>query len=502
MKIPALRRGVYQGVMAWVGMMVLISCSAPDARIRSAIPVDGWLPAEHRAVSIPKPEEKPTPAEETAPDESENPTADDEEDREGGKMGDTSSIPPEEGTETIDLARVLKLASSKGLLIEIARERAAGATAESELALAKLLPTAGPRYSFFRHSGEIQSTEGTFLDVYKQNTFVGGALEIEFEPVADWYGVQAARQRIDSSLYQITAAGHETIREAAVRYFSLIGAHAEINIARQAIQHAEELLALAEARERQGMGLRSDTLRARARLAGTESDLSRAQGSAGVASARLAEILLLDEGIRLVPANSDPQISDSLDATGPLGVLLERAYATRPDLAAAAAEVLARESELSAAKSWVFPTVHAESRVGAFGRYEGGLKDRQSYFVEVGWKFGGAIAGKYHRALASHREAELGRELLKRRIASEVGAAQIAVQTARSAYEAAEREVAAAEEGLQLARSRFEAGEGLLLEVIDVQALLARARSNRAWAVLAYNHGQFDLLHAVGGPGR
>ena len=210
--------------------------------------------------------------------------------------------------------------------------------------------------------------------------------------------------------------------------------------------------------------------------------------------------MLLDAGTVLIPAEKNAPPFEVAEVAHPFEELLQRAHATRPDLAALRAELGARQKQLSAAKSWGFPGVLAEGRVGGFGEDPSSFKDQQAFFLSVGWDFGPGITGRYHRAAAEVQEAGFQQQLLERRIAAEIATALQGIRTMQSMREAASREAEASREGLELARSRFQAGEALLLEVVDMQAALARAELHATRAAIEHKRMQLDLLYSIGGP--
>ena len=191
---------------------------------------------------------------------------------------------------------------------------------------------------------------------------------------------------------------------------------------------------------------------------------------------------------------------DFIDPETNLAKLFERAYAARPDLAAAEEDLEASKRERDAARSWVYPNIFASGTAGGFGKDPSSFKDQGTVLAGLEWRFGAAISGHLHRAEAGLQEAELRGDLLRRHMTAQVSSAVESALALRVAIAAAEREEAASVEGLKLAQARFQQGDALLLEVVELQATLMRARSHRARSVLQYNRSQFDLLHAVGGP--
>lgn len=456
-----------------LGLALLAACTSPHAdQIHAPLPVDGWLPESGGttvagALSAPAP-----PRPEAAP-----------------------------GTYPVDLSTVLRLAGGNALTVALARERAVASAADESIVLSRFFPTAGPRVAYRSADGIRQNTPGQFLRVDRQSLFLGGYARLELAPAETWYDALAARKQTEARVNEIMAAGHDALLAAARMYYDLIEAYARIGIAEQTLRYAQELLAFAQTRQDLGAGLPSDTLRARARVRQAEGQLARARGEAAVASARLAELLVLDAGTELVPGSGTASRISFVDVSTPLPVLVQRMLRARPDLRAARARLgAAEESAEGADKAWMFPRFRAEGELGAFGENFGRLSDTGNFFVGIEWELGAAIPARQERAQAQRRAAAIQVTRTERRAIAQI---QTAVETIRAGEKqlvAAEQEAAAAREGRDIARAALDEGKGLLLELYDLQAAVVRAETSRARAILDLNRAQYELLHAVGGP--
>ena len=299
-----------------------------------------------------------------------------------------------EGARVIDLHEVLTLAADHGLLPQLSREAAAEARAEEDVARAAWLPRLGLGTSFFQHRGQLQNTEGLFLDVDKQHTFLGADLTLEVDLGEAIFAPRAARERSAAARHAVRAADRDTLAAAAFRYFDLVEAHARLQIAEKAVQHAGELVAHVEARVRGGTGLDADLALAQARLAAARRGRIQAEGETRIASASLAELLQLDASTRLVPAGERPA---TLELVAPRSIdeLLETARSNRPELAAAAAELRAREEEERAAgRDWWLPELQLSATGGALGPNYGALKDEEIFTAGVRWELGAHLLGE------------------------------------------------------------------------------------------------------------
>ncbi len=467
---------VPKAVAVLVGFLVVGACTSPYRdRIREPLASDGWAP-------------RPVAA------------------REGGDAGVAPNsvavtVPTSEDAFPIDLSTALGLAGAKGLVIGMARERAVVAVAREELVLSQWFPRAGPHVGFTRIDGLVQGTDGDFVDVGKQNLLLGAGAEWRVNPAATWYASLAARRGTEASTLEITAAGHDVLRVAARGYYDLVQAHTSIAIATRSLLAARELVEVTKTQERLGVGLRSDVLRAEARMRQTEGQLAIAQRDAGVASAVLGELLVLDPGTRLVPGEKSVGTVDFVDASAPLNALFARAQSHRPDLAAARSRLAgAEQSQRGADRAWWWPDLAARGMVGAYGQNFGSLNDQETMYFGLEWRFGAGVPALQREAEAQRRLASLTVTATERRALREIQTAREKIRATGAVLLAAREERTAAREAVQLARAQLTRGEGLLLSVLDVEAALVRAETAHAAAVLDLNRAHYDLLHAVGGP--
>lgn len=466
-----------RGGVVLLALLAMSACTSPYRHsIREPIASDAWAP---RAVPDPSP-----PAE-------------------GDPPADTVVVPQPTTDDAfpIDLATALRLAGANSLLVGIARERASVAASREEFILSQWFPRAGPQAGFTRIDGLVQGTEGDFVDVGKQNLLLGVGAEWRVNPAATWYAALAARRRTEASTLDIRSTGHDVLRDASQRYYDLVQAHTAIEIANRTLRASRELVEVTKTRERLGVGLRSDIMRAEARMRQTEGQLAGARRDAGVASARLSELLLLDPGARLVPGEKTVGTVTFVDARKPIGELFDRARAHRPDLAAARARLAgAEEAQRGADRAWWWPELAARGVAGAYGQNFGRLHDQETLYFGLEWRFGAGIPAARRAAEAERKAASLTATGTERRALREIQVALARIRAGEATLVAARQERAAAREAVQLARTQLEQGEGLLLTVLDVEAALVRAETAHAAAVLDLNRGHYDLLHAVGGP--
>jgi len=269
--------------------------------------------------------------------------------------------------------------------------------------------------------------------------------------------------------------------------FSTVAAYLEVqrsavqlNIAATAVSDAREHQRLAEVRSSAGVGLRSDELRARTFVAEMEQQLITAGNKREIARLRLARIVGLGPGERLDVSGEFRAPGQVLNRTEMLG----QGVTGRADLKGLEKGVEQAGLGVEAAQNAYLPTVYAlagyqmNDRDVPFGR------DNDSWLVgaTLRWELfdgGGRASGK-ERALALQSAA--GEYLHEQRTEAglQVAESYLRREEIGKRLEVARHAVLEAEEALRLVKKRYENSISLLVELLDVQTVLNRARGEVA----------------------
>ena len=292
--------------------------------------------------------------------------------------------------------------------------------------------------------------------------------------------------------------------DASLAYYDLLRETLKVRVAEQSVEVAEQLAAEFDAAVQAGRGFKGDVLRARIRQSDSRISRERALDGARQASSRLASVLRLPLDIELVPAELDPAKLDLVPAEGVEAEWIARAFAARPELRAAEAEIAASGHEEDAATYGpLVPELSASAVGGSFGPVFSESDDILDYGVALGWRIGpGGLFDPGRKDLAASRRssAEIQLERARQRVADEVRSAFAALRSRQLQVGIAEQEVKDAEEGLALNRERQGAGMGLPLEYLEAEVSLARARQDLYVALTEHNQAQLRLVIQAGGP--
>ena len=123
------------------------------------------------------------------------------------------------------------------------------------------------------------------------------------------------------------------------------------------------------------------------------------------------------------------------------------------------------------------------------------------YFAGLSWRIGpGGLfdIGRVHAAQSRLRGVQLADAKLKDEITRQVVEADERVRSLADQLATVKRQLSAADESLRLTRQRKEFGVGNVLENIQAEQDLTRARDDYVAAVAEYDKAQYALRHAIG----
>ncbi len=452
----------------------------------------------------------------------------------------------------IDLPTVLDVTIADNAEIQLARQRVSGREGNYESAIGGAFPAIVPTALFRRIDGRNPNSNGDLFSV-GFNTFQPSvAIEWVINPGKVYYEIIASKKRLVASRDQEIAVRQEVLRRAANEYYSLVLGQARIEAARQSLKESEELLRITRIRTQAGAGIAADELRAEARLAERQQDLSSALNQFYNVSLALMTTLQLDDPTAtLVPSIRELPSRTLVRQDIPIENLLEYAMRYRPDLAGARALVDAAIADRKSALwgnwgpqfevSYEYGgiTGHANnidrgnglpgtlivnplSTTGAFspnpvanaaireGIRRGSQKldpdrdvtfkfsQRTQFDALVGARWSVAAFGILKAASAGRDRATIEADqafvVAKAQV---VGAAQDVV-THLQLMEAATRQVHAADEALRLTQANLSAGTMTTADVLQAQDAVAKARLSRARAIVGYNQSQVNLVAGIG----
>ncbi len=424
----------------------------------------------------------------------------------------------------INLPTALRLANAQAIDIAMASQRIRLAAAQLEQARILWLPTIYLGIEYFRHDGQIQSTEGNILGTSKSSFLVGAGPSAVFALTDAIFAPLAARQVVRAREADLQAASNDTLVAVAEAYFNVQQARGDLAGSVDAVRRAEALVEQTE--KLADLVHPAEVVRARAELAERREDLDTAREHWRVASSELLRVLRLDASALVEPVEP-PHLEVTLIALGPaVDELIPIALTNRPELTAQQALVQATLQRLRQERLRpLVPSVllrGASTDVGATlagGAFGGGRNESLSNFsarsdfdIQVLWELQNLGFG--NRARINERRAEHQLSILELfriqdRVAADVAQAYAQAQSAASRMQKAESGLKDAVDSVDknYAGLKQTKREGDLLRVVirpqeavaAVQAL-ARAYTRYYTAIADYNRAQFRLYRALGHP--
>lgn len=417
------------------------------------------------------------------------------------------SLPETPASQAIDLATTLRLAHAQNLDIQIARQKLIEAKASHDAALLQFFPWLSPGISFRRHDNLIQDVGGSVVEVHKQSYAPGATFGAQLDIGDALYNSLAAKQEVSAADASFKAQQQDSATAASSAYFDLAFAEGAMLVAEEAVAISTNYQAQIERAVGAGIAFRGDALRVKVQTERNSVLLAQALEQKRVASSRLAQLLHLDPAINLSAQSGELVPLLLIETNRPLDALWAEAQTRRPELRRSTAEsaaALARRKQ--AVYGPLIPSVGAQAFFGGLGGgFDGGpsrFGEQEDYGIGIGWRIGpGGLFDQPRKRQAESRLAasQLTELKVQDEVKREVVDAFTHVQSIANQMQSAERAVAAAQTAFELSQQRKEFGVGIVLETIQSEQDLTRARLDYLRTVSDFDKAQFALQKAVGG---
>jgi outer membrane protein TolC len=443
------------------------------------------------------------------------------------------SLPPPlaaqaEGTERllpIDLPYALRLAGAGNPTIAVARARVREAYEAQRLAGLQWVPNLwfggnpqAPAFlpTFYHHDGLIQNSNGLVFFTDKNNFFLGAGASLAVSLADAVYAPRIARNVTAALAARSQAVVNDIELDVALAYLDLLRAYGALSINADAIRKAREVFRVADSATKRGLGkTAADADRARSELELLRTQRFTLQSDAATASARLAQLLLLDPAVDLVPGDQGVLPIELVPGNQSIDDLIAAGLMNRPELAESRAQVQA------ALERWRLerhrPLIPTLQGFYAGGTFVGGnpaldtAGGRQDFLAQVSWELKNMGLGNIHAARqqrAGYDAARYHVVEVEAQVGAEVAAAAKLVRLRERALANAQQAVRSGEE---MWRVLYVAGLGIVgrpgaaiqydfLEPLLAEQELTRARFEYLNQVIEYNRNQFRLYWAMGQP--
>jgi outer membrane protein TolC len=402
----------------------------------------------------------------------------------------------------IDLPAVVRIAMARNIDIQEAQQRVAASHGELDANVGMIFPSISPNITGIGLAGVLSTPTGLAVQSFNHVFPIAAVLQWVINPGQVAYDIIASKRRLEASEQQDQAVVLETTRVAAIQYYDVVLAQAQVAAARQAVKDAEELLRIDRLQFKTGTGLQVDVLRAEAALALKQQNVLTALNGFYNASVSLTVTLDLDPTVMLVPKTGSMRAMALVREDLSIDDMLVDAVRFRPDLEAVRSLFAAADAD-AGATIWggLGPQVTAARTFGmrppARSLTDTFYTDPR-YIATGGFNWSAATFGRIKAATANARIAGLDVDRELEQIQAAVVTAHQTGLTARKVIPVAQQGVTAAEEALRLTQKNLETGTGLTLDVLVAQDTAFQARLNYATAIVRYNQAEVNLLAALG----
>lgn len=421
----------------------------------------------------------------------------------------------------LNLPTALSMIGGQHPAVGFAQWRVQEAYADLDRAQVLWLPSIQPGFSFHRHDGNYQASNGAIVDVNRnsfQYGFGAGAIGAGSTPrpglVAQFHLADAIFQP-EIAEKTAWARGHaangvvnEQLLNVALSYLELLDAEQDIQIVSATMKRATELAKLTSDYAAAGQGLQADADRMQTELRLVENRLATARERADVASARLSETLSIDVGQRIKPLDPTVVPIELVSPDMDKGTLISTGLTNRPELKEAQALVAAASEAYERQRFAPFvPSLLLGFSTGGYGggvgSSLGNVNDRYDFDAVVTWEirnlgFGEGAARRQSEAQIQQAEFEKIRVLDE--VARQIAEAHGQVLHRSQRIDITQAAIQSAEDSYSRNLNRIRDGQGLPIEVLQSIQALEDARRAYLQSVIEYNEAQFRLQWALGWP--
>ncbi len=409
-------------------------------------------------------------------------------------------------TYPIDLPTALRLVHAQNLDVQLAQKRLDEARANHDSALWQFFPWLSPGISLRRHEGRTQAVDGALLDVDKQSAALGGTVTAQIDIGDAVFKALATKQLANAASQGLDVQQQDATLNAAQGYFDLLKATALVGVVREAVQTSQDYALQLHAAVGAGIVFKGDELRVQTQTERYRVTLSQTLEQQRIAAARLAQVLHLDPTIELVPTELELVPVALVETSGDLQPLVRQALESRPELKQNQALIAAaREAKKGAVYGPLIPSLGVQAFLGELGggksNASGDFGSSKDYYVGLSWRIGPGGLFDFSRINASQARVDAA-ELTALKNSDEIARQVVENYTrARSLSDqiaASRQNLSSASETLRLTRERKQLGVGIVLEDIQAQQELVRARADYLTAIAEFNKAQYSLSKVLG----
>lgn len=308
-----------------------------------------------------------------------------------------------------------------------------------------------------------------------------------------------ARQVLNAALAGLDSTRQAIFLNAVTAYYQVQGSEASITAARAAEENALQNLEAANARYTAGKATALDKLQAQTALSQAILVRIKAAGDARNLRASLANVMGLTPTTAFT-LRTEPDLHADMQFQKSVEKLIAEARRTRPDLAAAEAQVQAARASVQSARADEKPTLSLYAAPGTSKNIPGGTGRSAVLGVQLNIPLFNGFAPAYRTQAAemSLQGKEADRDNIAQQIDLDVVKAHNALDTSTQTLQSTQDLLKSASQAHAVANGRYKAGVGTFLDLLDAQSKLDDARNQEIQARLNWQIARFTLAQALG----
>lgn len=316
----------------------------------------------------------------------------------------------------------------------------------------------------------------------------------------DWKSINSARaagESVKSADYTVLDANDLVVLAIGYVYFQAVADEARIATNEAQVQTAQALFDQATDQVNAGTAADIDALRIKVELQTRQQQLIEAKNEFAIQKITVARVIGLgpSQDIDL----TDKSLYQELEPVTIDGAL-RRAYASRSDYRAAAADVRAAELSRKAALAGYFPSLSFGADYGTGGAHP---SDATRVYdvrgtLSIPIFTGNSVHGDIQQANARLEKAREQLDNLRAQIEADVRTAMLNLESAAEQVKVARSNIDLADQTLTQSRDRFTAGVTDTVEVVQSQEAVANAHEQFISSLYKYNFAKISLIRAVG----
>jgi len=417
--------------------------------------------------------------------------------------------------EPLDLAKAKGLALKHNPLLAAAQAQIDAARAGVAVARSRFFPRVDLREMYQRSDSPVY----VFSSKLAQQYFQAKDFELErlnhpsprtdivtevsitqpiFNRGQEIVGYKKAKIREEMAYLYQRGVRQRVLFETEMAFLQWLLAQERVQVIDSAVKTAQANLKVVKARVEAGLALRSDLLQAQVFVSAQERDLLEAQNQAEVARSRLNVVLGLPLDTKWDPQKVKIDLEIPLDA---LSAWQEKALKRRPDLLAEEAQLRLAQEEVRGAKLNFAPALNLR---GIYEYHANGLHgvsgDAFTFMAQADFNIFRGLGDKARLAQARAQELAQARKLkdYRRKVRHEVEKAYLRLQTARKQVYVTQTALDQAQEGLRIIEKRYKQGLAIIVELLDAQTALKKARLHYLDALYNYRLAWTELHFRTG----